>query len=374
MKSTDEPERIETVVIGGGQAGLAVGYHLARRGLPFVILDANPRIGDSWRHRWDSLRLFTPARSSGLPGMPFPASGASFPTKDEVADYLEAYATRFELPVRSGTRVDRLSRSGAQFLVAAGDQRLKADNVVVAMSRYQLPRVPSFASELHPNIVQLDATTYRNPAQLQPGPVLVVGAHDTGTEIAFEVAKLHQTWLAGRNTGQIPFRIEGAFGRHVGVRFVMFMFHRVLKVTNPIGRAVRPKVLQHAGPAIRIKEKDLAAAGIARVPRIVGARDGLPHLEDGRVLEAANVIWCTGFAPDFSWIDLPVVPKGAIEPMHERGMVPTEPGLYFVGLFFLYAGSSALLLGVGRDAERIVKAIESRATAESGPRPVANAV
>src|ERR671936_178723 len=112
MNSMRQTERVQTVVVGGGQTGLSVGYHLARRALPLVILDANERIGDSWRKRWDSLRLFTPARYDGLAGMPFPAPADTFPTKDEMADYLEAYAARFELPVRNGVRVDRLSRQG----------------------------------------------------------------------------------------------------------------------------------------------------------------------------------------------------------------------------------------------------------------------
>ena len=361
VNGINEPERIQTVIVGGGQAGLSVGYHLARRGLPFVILDANERIGDAWRIRWDSLRAFTPARSNGLPGMPFPGPRHSFPTKDEVADYLEAYAARFELPVRTGVRVDGLSKDDGRLVVAAGDLRFEAENVVVAMSSYQRPRVPPFANELDPGVVQMHSKDYRNPSQLVDGGVLVVGAHDSGAEIALDVASAHRTWLSGRDTGRIPFRIDGTFGRRIGVPVVMFLFHRVLTVRTPIGRGVREKVHLHAGPVVRVKPKDIAAAGIERVPRVMGVRDGLPVLEDQRILEAANVIWCTGFRPDFSWIHLPVFGEDENEPLHDRGIVAGEPGLYFVGLFFLYAGSSSLLLGVGRDAERVVRAIESRA-------------
>ena len=175
-----EPEQVETVIIGGGQAGLSVGYHLARRGRPFLILDANQRIGDAWRNRWDSMRLFTPARYSGLTGMPFPGPAWSFPTKDEMADYLEDYADRFGLPVQTGVRVDRLSRRDGRLEVAAGDRRWEAGNVVVAMANYQRPRVPAFAPELDPGIVQLHAAGYRNPAQLRDGDVLVVGAGNRG--------------------------------------------------------------------------------------------------------------------------------------------------------------------------------------------------
>ena len=197
-------ERVETVVVGGGQAGLAVGYHLARRNLPFVVLDANERIGDSWRKRWDSLRLFTPARYNALPGMAFPGPAHSFSTKDEVADYLEAYAVQLELPVRAGVRVDRLSRNGSRFVVEAGDRLFEAENVVVAMASHSVPRVPPFANELDPGIHQLHSGEYRNPSQLQEGQVLVVGAGNSGAEIAIEVVKEHSTWLAGNRIRSCP--------------------------------------------------------------------------------------------------------------------------------------------------------------------------
>lgn len=351
-------ERVETVVVGGGQAGLAVGYHLARRGHPFVILDAGERIGDSWRRRWDSLRLFSPARYDGLEGMPFPASAHSFPTKDEMADYLEAYAARFELPVRMGVRVDRLSKNGSGFVVTSGDRRYEAANVVVAMATHQTPRVPPFASDLDRGIVQLHAGEYRNPGQLQDGGLLVVGAGNSGAEIALDAGHNHPTWLAGRDTGHVPFRIESFAARFLIPLVLRVVFHRVLTVSTPIGRRERVKLISRGHPLVRTKPKDLAAAGIDRVPKVVGVRDGLPLLEDGRILKVANVIWCTGFGPDFSWIDLPVF--GEEEPMAERGIVADEPGLYFVGLLFLYAASSTMIHGVGRDAEHIAKHIASR--------------
>jgi putative flavoprotein involved in K+ transport len=366
-----EPEHIETVVIGGGQAGLSVGYQLARRGRPFVILDANQRVGDAWRKRWDSLRLFTPARYNGLAGMPFPAPAHSFPTKDQVADYLEAYATRFQLPVRTGVRVDRLSRDDGRFVVAAGDRSWEADNAVVAMSSFQVPRVPPFATDLRPELVQLHSAGYRNPSQLQDGGVLVVGVGNSGAEIALEVARQHPTWLAGKESGHVPVRIEGAAARFV-VQPLLFRVigHRVLTVDTPIGRRMRPRLRSHAAPLVRVKPKELAAAGIHRVPRVVGVRDGHPLLADQQVPEVANVIWCTGFGPDFSWIDLPVL--GDSEPLHHRGVVATQPGLYFVGLFFLYAMSSGFLPGVGRDAEHIVHTILAGAGGTSGrPGPAA---
>jgi len=360
------PERFEVVVIGGGQAGLSVGHHLAARGLDFVILDANARTGDSWRARWDSLRLFTPAVFDGLDGMPFPAPPFTFPAKDEMADYLEAYATRFALPVRHGVRVDRLTREGDTYVVRAGSKVFEAPQVVVAMANYQAPRVPAFAGELDPRIVQLHSRDYRNPAQLRDGGVLLVGAGNSGAEIALELARHRRVFMAGRDTGSVPFRIDGRAARLFLTRFVLrFLFHRVLTVGTPLGRKARPAVISRGGPLIRTKPRDLAAAGVERVPRVEGVQDGRPRLADGRVLDVANVVWCTGFHPGFSWIELPVLDASG-EPVQERGIVPGEPGLYFVGQHFLYAFSSAMIHGVGRDAARVAAVVVSRSRAARG--------
>jgi putative flavoprotein involved in K+ transport len=356
-------ERVQTVVIGAGQAGLSVGYHLARRRLPFLILESNDRIGDTWRNRWDSLRLFTPACYDGLDGWRFPAAGDTFPTKDQMADYLEAYAGRFRLPVRTGTRVERVSRSRGGYRVETSAGPLEAEHVVVAMASYQAPRIPAFAADLDPAIVQLHSRDYRNPSVFRDGGVLVVGAGNSGAEIAMEAARAHRTWISGRDTGHVPFRVEGFVGRRVLVHVVFrLLFHRVLTVKTPLGRKVRQKVLTMGGPLIRNRPAELAAAGIERVPRLTGVRDGRPHLSDGRVLDVANVVWCTGFHNGLSWIDLPVF-DGQGEPRHEHGFVPGEPGLYFVGLHFLYAFSSAMIHGVGRDADRIAEGIARRVDA-----------
>ena len=358
----DEPTCIETIVIGGGQAGLAVGYQLARRKLPFLILDARERIGEAWRSRWDSLRLFTPARYTRLPGMPFPGRGDAYPTKEELADYLESYAKRFELPVRLRTRVDRVARQGYGFVVAAGDERFECERVIVAMANYQVPRVPAFARELDPGIVQLHSQAYRNAAQLRKGSALVVGAGNSGADIALELAGTHATLMSGKESGHIPFRIESPLARHVLTRGVRFVGHHVLSVGNPLGRKVRPQILARSAPFVRVKPKDLLAAGVERVARVVGVKDGKPLLADGRVVAVDNVIWCTGYQHGFPWIDLPIFDAHG-DPRHERGIVPEVPGLYFVGLHFLYALSSATLLGINRDAERIVRAAAADAAA-----------
>ncbi len=358
---------VETIVIGGGQAGLAVGYHLRRQHLPFVILDANERVGDAWRNRWDSLRLFSPARFDGLEGMPFPAAGFAFPTKDEMANYLEMYAARFELPVKTSTRVERLSRSGSRFQIeAASGEMFEANSVVVAMANYQRPRTPEFAGQLAPEVRQLHSNAYRSADQLQPGPVLIVGFGNSGAEIALEVAQTHKTFISGRDTGSIPFRIDSTVSRLFLAQIVFRgAFHRLLTVDTPIGkRAARAQAARHTTPLIRVQPKHLTAAGVERVGRTVGTRDGLPLLDGGRTLAVANVIWCTGYLPSFDWIDLPV--HGEHGPLHKKGICSVQPGLYFVGLHFLYAMSSSMVQGVSRDAARVVRAIASspqRATA-----------
>jgi len=350
-------ETFDTIIIGGGQAGLSVGYYLKRRRGSFVILDANERIGGSWRTRtWNSLRLFTPARYDGLPGWPFPAPGWSYPTARETADYLEAYAARFELPVRTGMSVDWVTKDGERFVVECGERRFEARQVVVATGFYGTPSVPDFAAELDPRIVQMHSSEYRDPSQLRPGGVLLVGAGNSGADIAMEVSKTHRTSLSGRDKGQVPIRIESRLARYV-LPILWFVASHVLTVRTPIGRKARPHVLANGAPRIRVKTDDLAEAGVDQVPKTVGVRAGLPVLEDGRVLDVANVIWCTGFRQDFSWIDVPVFDDEA--PRHQRG-VTSEPGLYFVGLDFLYAFTSENVGGVGRDARHIAKQIASR--------------
>jgi putative flavoprotein involved in K+ transport len=359
MRNRAATTHVETVVIGGGQAGLAVGYYLKQRKLPFVILDANERIGGSWRIRtWDSLRLFTPARVDGLPGFPFPAPAWSYPTARETADYLEAYAERFELPVLSRSKVDRLSKADGRYLVECGGRRFAAENVVVATGFYGEPAVPDFASELDPRIVQMHSSEYRSPAQLQPGDVLLVGAGNSGADIAMELARTRHTWLSGPDKGQVPFRIESRHARVV-LPVLWLIASRVLTMRTPLGRKVRPHVLESGAPLIRVKSEDLRAAGVERVPRTVKVRDGLPVLEDGRVLDVANVIWSTGFRHAFAWIDVPVFDNGT-QPVQERGVTP-EPGLYFLGLDFLYSFTSENVGGVGRDARYIARHIAARA-------------
>ena len=235
------PDEIHTVVIGGGQAGLAVGYYLRQRGLPFLIVDENQRIGDVWRNRWDTLRLFTPGRFNGLPGMRFPGPPSAYPTKNDVADYFEVYARQFGLPVRTGGKVERLSTSGDRFHVSIGQEVLLAHNVVVATGAFHSPRVPAFAGELDRNILQLHSKSYRTLSQLKKGGVLVVGAGNSGAEIAVELARHHQVWLSGPDTGQEPTRAgsiaHGFFAR------IMWLVATRLTVRSLAGRKLRDRFL-----------------------------------------------------------------------------------------------------------------------------------
>ena len=357
VQARPDTERFETVIVGGGQAGLSVGYHLARRGVEFVILDENAQTGDNWRNAWDSLRLFTPARIDGLPGMPFPGRRPhEFPTRDEMADFLRSYAARFELPVRHGVAVDGLRRTEDGYVVTAGARRFEAANVVVATGPQHLPKVPPFSSELDPAILQLHSSEYRNPSQLRPGPVLVVGASHSGPDIALEVAAKHPTLLSGPFRGEIPFDIEGRPARVI-LRVLWFVANHVLTVMTPLGRKARPHVRSEGGPLIRVKRKHLAAARVEHVAaKTVGVEGGKPVLEGGRVVDAANVVWCTGFRLDFGWIDLPIVGDDGY-PLEEGGVVPSQPGLYFAGLPFQRSFASMLIGGVGRDAEFLAQRI-----------------
>ena len=352
--STEEAHT--TVVIGGGQAGLAAGYYLARQGQNFVILDGYSRVGDAWRRRWDSLRLFTPAKFNALPGMPFPADDFYFPTKDETADYLEAYAAKHRLPMRSNTQVVRLEREGEDYRITTHDQSLRAKNVIVATGAYQAPYIPPFAKELDPALPQFHSSAYCNPAQVPVERVLVVGAGNSGAEIALELAKAgRQVWLAGRDVGHIP---ANQLGKYFGGRPYWWFISHVLSINTPIGRKMKAQVLQHGNPLIGSNRKEVLEAGIQPAPRLAGVSAGKPLLQEGGTFEADAVIWATGFRPDYGWIELPIFDEHGF-PRHRRGIATGADGLYFAGLPFQTALTSALIGGVGTDAQYITSQIQA---------------
>jgi putative flavoprotein involved in K+ transport len=365
---TSEHE-LDTVVAGGGQAGLAMGYYLSRQHRDFVILDAAGRVGDTWRNRWDSLRLFTPAFHSGLPGMPFPAPGRSFPTKDQTADYLEAYASRFQLPVRLGQRVQSLSPHDGGYLLRAGDERYTAEQVVVATGPYHHPHIPEFAAALDPTIIQLHSSQYRNPDRLPAGDVLVVGAGNSGAEIAVELAATRRTHLSGPDVGHVPIWL-------IHNRFSLWLADHLLTTDTSLGRRMRATRRRRGDPLVRLRPADILAAGVQRVPRVDGVVDGTPRLTDGRLLEVAVVVWATGYRPDFGWIDLPIF-DDAGNPTHHRGVVAAAPGLYFLGLPFQYSSTSDHVGGVGRDARHIAQHLAApsrRHRGRAAPTPTRNAL
>ena len=357
-------ERIDTLIIGAGQAGLSAAYHLRQAGRECLVIDANGRVGDNWRRHWDSLRLYTPAALDGLPGLPFPAPRWSYPTKDEVADYLETYAATFELPVRGGIRVSSLTAHDDGYRVEHEDGEFEANNVIIATGTFgRAPNIPAFADELDPRIVQLHSSEYKNPEQLQPGPVLVVGASHSGGDIAYELAAEHHVFLSGRDTGEIPFHLNRRSVRFIWP-IVFFAFGKVLNRRTPMGRKRMKLIRHHGGPLLRVKRADLAAAGVERVvARTTGVAGGQPVLGDSQIVEVTNVVWCTGFVHDLDWIKLPIVGDDGW-PVENRGVVETAPGLYFTGLSFQSSMRSMLVGGAGADAAYVVKHIRRNRQAQ----------
>ena len=273
-----------------------------------------------------------------------------------MADYLEAYAARFELPIQTGLWVDGISRENGKFKLTSGHDHYFADNVIIAMGNFQEPKLPSFADDLDPNIIQIHSKGYQNSTQLRDGAVLVVGVGNSGGDIALEIAKTHSTWLSGSPTASLPFRVDGMFARYIFYPILLpLLGHYLLTLDTPMGRKVRPQILSKGDPLFRVKPSDFETAGIKRVPKIIDVKDGKPIIEGGESLDVNNVIWCTGYNPDYSWIKLPIFENGkSRKPDHFRGIVEKQPGLFFVGTKFQYSLSSSVILGVGRDAKYIV--------------------
>lgn len=340
---------VDAVVVGGGQAGLAVGRELQRRGRSFVVLDRETEVGAVWRRRWDSLRLFTPAGFTHLPGLELDAPPDASPTKDEMADHLVAYARRFALPVEPATTVAAVDRDGERLRVTAVDGRgWRARDVVLATGSHGRPDVPGFAADLDPAITRLHSRDYRRPAQLPDGAVLVVGAGNSGAEIAVDLARAgREVWLSGRDVGHMP-----RLGRRT---------YPILRALGRPGAVLARRRLRGGGdPLGRIRPGDLESAGVRRVPRTVGARDGLPVFDDGSTARVAAVVWCTGLRPDHGFVHLPV--HGADgELLHRRG-ITAVPGLYAVGQPYQSSITSHLVGGVGTDARHVVDHLVRRVT------------
>jgi putative flavoprotein involved in K+ transport len=342
------PGHREVIVIGGGQAGLAIGYYLAQQGRRFTILEAAAVPAAAWRNRWDSLELFTPVRYDSLPGRPFPGEPDSYPGRDEVVEYLTAYAREFELPVELDSRVRSVARAGDRYRVELDDRAYEADQVVVATGPFQVPRIPAMAGDLHRDVVHFHSGEYRTPAALPPGPVLVVGGGNTGFQIAAELAESHEVHLSiGSRQMPLPQRI---FGRD------LFTF---LETTGLMAKAVDSRIGR------RMKDRDTLIGsrprtlrrrhGVTLHPRATEASGTTVAFDDGKAMEVSSVIWATGFELDHSWIDVPVFDEAG-RVVHRRG-VTQSPGLYFLGLPWLHTRGSALLGWVKDDAQYIAQRI-----------------
>lgn len=353
-------QHFNTIVVGGGQAGLVTGYYLKQQGDDFIILDAGERVGDGWRNRWDSLELFTAAKYNALPGLKFPALDSHYPNKDEMADYLEMYARHFDLPVELGVYVERVYRENKTYIVEGNGQHYTGNNVIIATGAYPKPNIPAFAEKLDPSIQQLHSSEYKNRGQLKHGHVLVVGAASSGTQIALDIVPERRVWLAGRYTGYIPRFFLGIDVFNV-LTHTLFNF----KVNTWLGQRVKKKMKSKGMPVVDIREKEVIEAGVQRLPRVNDVQDGKPVLDDGRVIDADVVIWATGYCHNYEWIELPIFDKKGM-PKHQRGIVESESGFYFVGLPFLWRGKSPLVVGVRDDAKYITDVMVKRSKADHG--------
>jgi putative flavoprotein involved in K+ transport len=346
----DQP--LDVIVIGGGQAGLAIGWHLAQRGQRFVVLEAADQLGHSWRTRWDSLRLFSPAQYDTLPGMAFPAPADTYPGKDAVADFLRDYALAFDLPVRLGNRVTALNRDGDGFEVRTGKEILRARLVVVATGPFQMPFLPGTAGGFDASVTQIHSADYRNPESLPAGPVLVVGAGNSGLQIAEELAATRQVDVsAGEKVPMLPQRL---LGRDLFWWLTRLRFMRV-NTTTRLGR----RLAGRGEFVIGTNRRRLQRAGVRFRPRLVAAQGHTARFADGSTLEAGVVVWATGYRPDYSWIDVPgLITDGHVR--HRRG-VTDVPGLYFLGLSWQHTRGSALLGFVADDAAYLAEQIAAHA-------------
>ncbi|QGF24672.1 flavin-containing monooxygenase [Raineyella fluvialis] len=348
-------QQFEAIVVGGGQAGLATSHELTGRGVQHIVLEADERVGDTWRRRYDSLRLFTPVQYSALPGMPHLMPRGALLTRGEFAAYLERYAETLGLPLRTGVRVRRVTRTRDGFDLETTAGQMAARSVVVATGSTTSPRIPSGAAMLDPAIVQVHTSDYRNPDTVPSGDVIVVGAGTSGVDIAVELAGAgHRTWLAGNPTLQIP----EAARRFAGPLLWGFLYH-VMTLDTPVGRRAAGQAVAHGAPLMRLGMKDVAEAGIGRLPRFSGVRDGLPWFGTDEVLTPSSIVWATGFRIDVSWLP-PLETDLHGNPVTVRGIVEGVPGLTFVGLPFQYSITSPLIGGVGRDAAYVADRVAAR--------------
>jgi putative flavoprotein involved in K+ transport len=344
---------VDVAVIGGGQAGLAIGYHLKQAGVSFVILEAGDTIGPAWRERWDSLVLFTSRRYDSLPGLEFPGDPDGYPTRDEVVAYLEDYAARFDLPIELASPVRSVTEHDGVFELDVDGRRVTARQVVVATGPFQEPRVPPVAEALDPEVVQMHSTGYRSPAQIPAGTVLVVGGGNTGFQIAKELAGTHDVHLAvGSRQTPLPQRLL------LRDLFWWLELLRVMRITveSRLGRKMKTR-----DTLIGSSPRDAAKHGVTMRPRAVAVSGRAVTFEDDSTLDVDAVVWATGYRLDHSFLQPAVESANGAVP-HRRGVTDT-PGLYFLGLPWQNTRGSALIGWVKDDAAFIADRIAERASA-----------
>ncbi|MBS4196233.1 flavin-containing monooxygenase [Lederbergia citri] len=342
----------DVVVIGGGQAGLAMGYYLRKTHLSFMILDSNESVGDAWRKRYDSLVLFTPRLYSSLPGLALDGDPSGFPTKNEIADYLERYAKTFNLPIQVKCKVTKVRKENNEYHIVTNDSKIKSKKVIIATGPFHTPRIPSFAKDLPKNVVQLHSSEYKNPSQLNRGSVLVVGGGNSGAQIAVELSDSHDTYLSiGHKIRFLPLSI--------GKKSFFWWCEKIglLKANGDsfIGKKFKDKPDPIFGFELKERIKNNEVQLKTRTKSI---KENVIQFEDLSTLKVQNVIWATGFNKDYSWIDIPNLFDGNGNIKHNRG-ITENTGLYFLGLPWQHRRGSALLLGVGDDAEYLAHHIES---------------
>jgi putative flavoprotein involved in K+ transport len=355
-------EGVDVLVIGGGQAGLAMGYYLGERGLSFVIADASPEVGQMWRSRWQSLELFTAGQYNSLPGMTFPASRDTYPGKDQVADFLQAYAERFELPLRLNTTVTHLSRDEGGYRAETTTGPIEAGQVVVATGPFQVPFTPAVSEQLDPGLTQFHSASYGGPDDLATGPTLVVGGANSGQQIALELSESRQVEIAvGEKLPTLPQR---PLGRDIWWWLTATRLAHV-PVSSRLGRRLSQRDVVIGGGL-----RELRNHGVGVRPRVIDARGRAVTFEGGESAEYDGIVWATGFRIDHSWIDIPEVKDERGRVRHVRG-VTEAPGLYLLGMTWQHTRTSALLGWVGDDAAFLADRIEAERRGEGRAKSVA---
>ncbi|MBB6452630.1 putative flavoprotein involved in K+ transport [Salirhabdus euzebyi] len=342
--------KYDVIVIGAGQAGLSIGYYLKQTELNFVILDKGCNVGESWKERYDSLTLFTPRSFSSLPGFLMPGDEKVYPVKDEVANYLDTYAKKFSIPIQHHTEVTNIEKVDDDFILSTTKGECISKNVVVATGPFHHPFIPSFSAGLSTDILQIHSSEYKNPEQLQPGTILVVGGGNSGSQIAVELADNRDVYFSvGHKLNFLP--------QDIGKKSIFWWFDKlgILKATreSKIGSFIRQK----PDPIFGFELKPLLHRQVVKLkPRVVSVNQNSVIFKDNSLLEVSNIIWCTGFKLDFKWIDIPSVFDQKGNPIHKRGVTAVD-GFYFLGLPWQFRRGSALLQGVGVDAQYIVKQV-----------------